>query len=269
MTPPGRPALPFGQREAHRGRPLRRPRRRRSGLRSGGPQVAIRAPAQDRGPHRGRRGHRRGRRRRAPAADAARGGGGRRLPPVRGSPRADRHPRDLVGAGDLAGHGRAVHRRHRHGHVRPRDRRDPGDHHRRDDDPRRTPLTPGVDLHSDLLLDVLARGLAGRPADFRERHLEPLRRAGVRVQVLAVWVDPYAPTEGALRETMRAIAAAHRVAEESEGALRLVTTRRRARRSAGRRRAGRRAGAGGGRRPGPRPGAARPARAASACAWWA
>lgn len=85
-------------------------------------------------------------------------------------------------------------------------------------------MTPGVDLHSDLLLDVQARGLTGRPEGFRERHLDPLRRAGVRVQVIAVWIDPYAPPEGALRTTLRAIAAAHRVAESSEGGLRLVTT---------------------------------------------
>jgi membrane dipeptidase len=86
-------------------------------------------------------------------------------------------------------------------------------------------LTLVVDLHSDLLLDVVQRGLVGRPDAFRERHLEPLARAGVRVQVLAVWSDPSQPPGTALHAALRMVAAAHRVAAESDGALRIVTTR--------------------------------------------
>jgi membrane dipeptidase len=85
-------------------------------------------------------------------------------------------------------------------------------------------LTLGVDLHSDLLLDVVQCELDGRPGALHERHLEPLHSAGVRVQVLAVWTDPYAPPETALGTALRTIAAAHRAAEASGGALRLVTT---------------------------------------------
>jgi membrane dipeptidase len=85
-------------------------------------------------------------------------------------------------------------------------------------------LTLVVDLHSDLLLDVVQRGLVGRPDAFRERHLEPLARAGVRVQVLAVWSDPSQPPGTALHAALRMVAAAHRVAAESDGALRIATT---------------------------------------------
>ena len=79
-----------------------------------------------------------------------------------------------------------------------------------------------VDLHSDLLLDVAHRRLAGERDVFRSRHLPDLAAAGVRVQVLAVWVPSQVVPEGALREALRLIDAAHREADASDGALRIV-----------------------------------------------
>jgi membrane dipeptidase len=85
-------------------------------------------------------------------------------------------------------------------------------------------LTAGADLHSDLLLDVLLRRIAGERDVVAARHLEPLRQAGVRVQVLAAWTDPALPQEAALPVALRTLEAAHREAEASDGAFRVATT---------------------------------------------
>ena len=85
-------------------------------------------------------------------------------------------------------------------------------------------MTAGADLHSDLLLDVLLRRIAGERDVVAARHLEPLRQAGVRVQVLAAWTDPALPPEAALPVALRTLEAAHREADASGGAFRVVTT---------------------------------------------
>jgi membrane dipeptidase len=85
-------------------------------------------------------------------------------------------------------------------------------------------VTEVVDLHSDLLLDVVYRRLKGETEVVRRRHLEPLAAAGVRVQVLAAWTDTEVPLEAALPAALRMFEAARREAEESDGAFRIVTT---------------------------------------------
>jgi membrane dipeptidase len=71
---------------------------------------------------------------------------------------------------------------------------------------------------------VLVRRLAGERDVVAAQHLEPLRQAGVRVQVLAVWTDPALPDEAALPIALRTVEAAYREAEASGGAFRIVTT---------------------------------------------
>jgi membrane dipeptidase len=80
-----------------------------------------------------------------------------------------------------------------------------------------------VDLHSDLLLDIYQRRVGGECDVFRSRHLPELQAAGVRVQVLAVFCPTVLVPEMALRHALRVIDAAHRDADESAGALRIVT----------------------------------------------
>jgi membrane dipeptidase len=80
-----------------------------------------------------------------------------------------------------------------------------------------------VDLHSDLLLDVSAREHAGEAGAFRTRHLPALRAAGIRVQVLAVFVETAFVPDGALRRALALVELAHRVAEQPGSGLRIVT----------------------------------------------
>ena len=83
-----------------------------------------------------------------------------------------------------------------------------------------------VDLHSDLLLDIADRRIAGEGDVFRRRHLPALAAAGVRVQLLAVYCPTQYATDLALRHALRLIEAAYRDADESDGALAIVTTSR-------------------------------------------
>ena len=83
-----------------------------------------------------------------------------------------------------------------------------------------------VDLHLDLLLDLAVRRGLGERDVFRRRYREVLEAGGVRVQVLPTFVDDPLVPEAALRTVLRQIDAAWREQEESEGALRIVTTRR-------------------------------------------
>lgn len=80
-----------------------------------------------------------------------------------------------------------------------------------------------VDLHSDLLLDLADRRVAGERDVFRTRHLPALRAGGVRVQVLAIYCSTQHVTDLALRHALRLIDVAYREADESQGALRIVT----------------------------------------------
>jgi membrane dipeptidase len=83
-----------------------------------------------------------------------------------------------------------------------------------------------VDLHSDLLIDIADRRVAGERDVFRRRHLPALSAVGVRVQLLAVYIPTQHATDLALRSALRLIEAAHRDADESEGALVIVTDAR-------------------------------------------
>src|SRR5262249_39955552 len=79
-----------------------------------------------------------------------------------------------------------------------------------------------VDLHSDLLADLHHRRVRGERDTCRRHRLPVLAEAGVRVQVLAIFVEsPFVP-DGALRRALQQIETALREEEESDGALRLV-----------------------------------------------
>ena len=70
-----------------------------------------------------------------------------------------------------------------------------------------------ADTHNDLLMAVVARRPGRWASYFRENWLPQLRDGGVDVQVLPVFIDDAYRPEGALRQTLRMIEAAHRVAE--------------------------------------------------------
>jgi len=73
-----------------------------------------------------------------------------------------------------------------------------------------------VDTHNDLLCSVVLRPVARWGEYFRERWLPQLREGGVDVQVLPVFIDDLYRPERALRQTLRMIEAAHRIAEANE-----------------------------------------------------
>lgn len=81
-----------------------------------------------------------------------------------------------------------------------------------------------VDTHNDLLMLVARRPPAQQSAYFRDRWLPQLRAGGVDVQVLPVFIDDDYRPEGALRQTLRMVEAAHRVAEASADAVALCGT---------------------------------------------
>lgn len=70
-----------------------------------------------------------------------------------------------------------------------------------------------LDCHNDLLMLVARRPREVWVSYFREHWLPQLRDGGVDVQVLPVFIDESFRPEGALRETLRMIEAAHRIAE--------------------------------------------------------
>ncbi|GAA3124739.1 dipeptidase [Streptomyces rectiviolaceus] len=78
-----------------------------------------------------------------------------------------------------------------------------------------------ADTHNDLLCAVTARPVDQWAAFFRERWLPQLLAGGVDVQVLPVFIDDTYRPEGALRQTLRMIEAAHRLAAGNADAVRL------------------------------------------------
>lgn len=80
-----------------------------------------------------------------------------------------------------------------------------------------------ADTHNDLLCAVVARPVDRWAAFFRERWLPQLRAGGVDLQVLPVFIDDVYRPEGALRQTLRMIEAAHRLAEGNADAVALCT----------------------------------------------
>ncbi|MFD4637724.1 dipeptidase [Lentzea sp. NPDC058436] len=72
-----------------------------------------------------------------------------------------------------------------------------------------------ADTHNDLLDAIAHRPVERWVPHFRERWLPQLQQGGVNLQVLPVFVDDVFRPEGALRQTLRMIEAAHRVAAAS------------------------------------------------------
>jgi membrane dipeptidase len=70
-----------------------------------------------------------------------------------------------------------------------------------------------ADTHNDLLMLVVRRPRDEWVSYFRNRWLPQLRAGGVDIQVLPVFIDDEFRPEGSLRETLRMIEAAHRIAE--------------------------------------------------------
>lgn len=80
-----------------------------------------------------------------------------------------------------------------------------------------------ADAHNDLLMLVARRPKEVWSAYFRERWIPQLRDGGIDVQVLPVFIDSEFLPEGALRETLRMIEAAHRIAEANADEVALCT----------------------------------------------
>ncbi|MGZ3145086.1 dipeptidase [Lentzea chajnantorensis] len=78
-----------------------------------------------------------------------------------------------------------------------------------------------ADTHNDLLDAIAHRPVERWVPHFRERWLPQLRAGGVNLQVLPVFVDDVFRPEGALRQTLRMIEAAHRIAEANPDAVAL------------------------------------------------
>ncbi|SEQ17033.1 dipeptidase [Lentzea albida] len=72
-----------------------------------------------------------------------------------------------------------------------------------------------ADTHNDLLDAIAHRPVERWVPHFRERWLPQLQQGGVNLQVLPVFVDDVFRPEGALRQTLRMIEAAHRIAAAS------------------------------------------------------
>jgi membrane dipeptidase len=78
-----------------------------------------------------------------------------------------------------------------------------------------------ADTHNDLLCSVVVRPVPQWAAYFRAQWLPQLRAGGVDIQVLPVFIDDTYRPEGALRQTLRMIEAAHRIAEANADEVRL------------------------------------------------
>ena len=80
-----------------------------------------------------------------------------------------------------------------------------------------------ADAHNDLLMLVARRPKAVWASYFRDRWIPQLRAGGIDVQVLPVFIDDEFRPEGALRETLRMIEAAHRIADANSDEVALCT----------------------------------------------
>lgn len=81
-----------------------------------------------------------------------------------------------------------------------------------------------ADTHNDLLCAVVARPPAEWGRYFRQAWLPQLRLGGVDIQVLPVFVDSAFCPEGALRQTLRMIECARRIAAENSHDVTLCRT---------------------------------------------
>lgn len=81
-----------------------------------------------------------------------------------------------------------------------------------------------ADTHNDLLMLVARRDPSSWVSYFRDHWLPQLHDGGVDIQVLPVFIDDEFRPEGALRETLRMIEAANRIAEGCSDAVGLCRT---------------------------------------------
>jgi len=81
-----------------------------------------------------------------------------------------------------------------------------------------------ADTHNDLLMLVVRRPRTEWGAYFADRWLPQLTAGGVRIQVLPVFVDDAYRPEGALRESLRMVEAAHRLAAHNADSVGLCGT---------------------------------------------
>lgn len=72
-----------------------------------------------------------------------------------------------------------------------------------------------ADAHNDLLMCVQARPVSEWGGYFRQQWLPQLRDGGVDLQVLPVFIDDWFRPEGALRQTLKMVESAHRIAEDN------------------------------------------------------
>lgn len=85
-------------------------------------------------------------------------------------------------------------------------------------------MSPIVDAHNDLLLELAYRSGRGEPNPFAEHWLPPLRRGGVRLQVCPTFADLELLPEGALREILGQVAAFNRALRDNGDAVAAVRT---------------------------------------------
>jgi membrane dipeptidase len=78
-----------------------------------------------------------------------------------------------------------------------------------------------ADTHNDLLDAIVHRPVERWVPHFREQWLPQLHAGGVNLQVLPVFIDDVFRPEGALRQTLRMIEAAHRIAEGNPDTVKL------------------------------------------------
>lgn len=76
-----------------------------------------------------------------------------------------------------------------------------------------------ADAHNDLLCAVVARPVERWAGFFREQWLPQLQAGGVTLQTLPVFIEDGFRPEGALRQTLRMIEAAHRIADGNSDAV--------------------------------------------------
>ncbi|RBM17951.1 membrane dipeptidase [Prauserella sp. PE36] len=81
-----------------------------------------------------------------------------------------------------------------------------------------------ADAHNDLLMLVVRRSPQRWATYFRDVWYPQLRAGGVDLQVLPVFIDHEFTPEGALRESLRMVEAAHRIAEGNPDLVALCRT---------------------------------------------
>lgn len=81
-----------------------------------------------------------------------------------------------------------------------------------------------VDCHNDLMLLVAHHREHGRPDYFREHWIPELRRGGVDVQVLPIFVDDEYRPEGALRRALLLVEYTHEEVEKNRDEVALCLT---------------------------------------------